>query len=306
MELFKLRVSTGSIYGPFKLIDLTDEYSQALEKLDWNAYWDKFETIFNYNKYFQKIFAKKLFNPAKFLKKIPIYLVDTKMSDTKQWDGEKYIPVPSDKRKVSGLEEFDIDKWLKSKDGEHPSTEEKSSQNPRETELLAIYINENRSPRIFIWVDKIIDYKWPNNSEALFTFILFHELAHAMMDVTLYRDSVAKNFTDKDVPYVFIEESFADALALKMVFDTRCELEQDKIKEFIKSQGKEYSEAVIRLWESDCSDLVSQWMAMKVLFDYDVARLIHDFWKDKDFSKLTCFLSVGHPDWFAKKTSLNK
>lgn len=67
-----------------------------------------------------------------------------------------------------------------------------------------------------------------------------------------------------------------------------------------------YSKAVKRLWESDCSDLVSQWMAMKVLFDSDLAHLIHDFWKDKDFNKLTCFLSVGHPDWFAKKTSLNK
>ena len=75
---------------------------------------------------------------------------------------------------------------------------------------------------------------------------------------------------------------------------------------FIKSQGKEYSEAVIRLWESDCSDLVSRWMAVKVLFDSDLAHLIHDFWKDKDFNKLTCFLSVGPPDWFAKKTSLNK
>ena len=63
-----------------------------------------------------------------------------------------------------------------------------------------------------------------------------------------------------------------------------------------------YSKAVKRLWESDCSDLVSQWMAMKVLFDSDLAHLIHDFWKDKDFS----FLSVGHPDWFAKKISLNK
>ena len=87
------------------------------------------------------------------------------------------------------------------------------------------------------------------------------------------------------------------------------ELEKDNINnimKFIKSQGKEYSEAVIRLWESDCSDLVSQWMAMKVLFDSDLAHLIHDFWKDKDFNKLTCFLSVGHPDWFAKKTSLNK
>ena len=117
---------------------------------------------------------------------------------------------------------------------------------------------------------------------------------------------IAKNFTDKDVPYVFIEESFADALALKMVYDTRNELEQDKIKEFIKSQGNEYSKAVIKLWKSDCLDLVSQWMAMKVLFNYDLAHLIHDFWKDKDFNKLTCFLSVGHPDWFAKKISLNK
>ena len=307
MELFKLKVSNRPIYDPFKLIDLTDEYSQALEELDWAAYRSNFETIFNYNKYFQKIFGNKLFNDDEFLEKIPIYLVDTKMSNTKQLygDSKEEIPVPSDKRTV-GLEEFDIDKWLKSKDGEHPSAEEKLPQKERETELLAIYINENRSPRIFIWVDKIIAYKWPNNSEALFTFILFHELAHAMMDVTLYRDSSAKNFTEKDVPYVFIEESFADALALKRFYDTRSKLEKGKIMKFIKSQGKEYSEAVIRLWESDCSDLVSQWMAMKVLFDYDLAHLIHDFWKDKDFNKLTCFLSIGHPDWFAKITSLNK
>ena len=282
---------------------MTDKYSQAYENLDWYAYGDKFETIFNYNESFQEIFGKRSFNAAGFLEKIPIYLVDTQMSDTDQLDGK--IHVPSDKRKVnSGQEEFDIDKWLKSKDGEHPSTEEKLPQKAHETELLAIYTNDG-SPRIFIWVDKIKKYQWPNNSEALFAFILFHELAHAMMDVTLYDVPSAKNFTDKDVPYVFIEESFADALALKMVYD-EYELEKDNIMKFIKSQGKEYSEAVIRLWESDCSNLVSQWMAMKVLFDYDLAHLIHDFWKDKDFNKLTCFLSVGHPDWFAKKTSLNK
>ena len=305
MELFKLKVSNRPIYPSFKLIELTDECSQAYEDLDWEAYWYKFETIFNYNKYFQEIFRKalgeSLVNADEFLEKIPIYLVDTKMSNTDQGD----IHVPSDKRKVyPELEEFDIDKWLKSKDGELPSTEEKLSQNTRETEILAIYINDG-SPRIFIWVDKIIDYQWPNNSEALFAFILFHELAHAMMDVTLYGVPSAKNFTERDVPYVFIEESFADALALKMVYE-EYELEKDNIMKFIKSQGKEYSEAVIRLWESDCSDLVSRWMAVKVLFDSDLAHLIHDFWKDKDFNKLTCFLSVGPPDWFAKKTSLNK
>jgi hypothetical protein len=307
MELFKLKVSISNrpIYPSFKLIKLTDKYSQAYKNLEWDdVYGGKFETIFNYNESFQEIFGKRSFNAAEFLEEIPIYLVDTKMSDTDQLDGN--IHVPSDKRKVyPGLEEFDIDKWLKSKDGEHPSTEEKLHQNARETELLAIYINDG-SPRIFIWVDKIIAYKWPNNSEALFTFILFHELAHAMMDVTLYGVPSAKNFTERDVPYVFIEESFADALALKMVYDTRSKLEQDKINEFIESQGEEYSKAVIKLWKSDCLDLVSQWMAMKVLFDSDLAHLIHDFWKDKDFNKLTCFLSVGHPDWFAKKTSLNK
>ena len=300
MELFKLKVNIRSKSPSFKLIELTDKYSQAYENLDWYAYVDKFETIFNYNESFQEIFGKSLFDAAGFLEKIPIYLVDTKMSNTDQGDG---VHVPSDKRTVySGQEEFDIDKWLKSKDGEHPSTEEKSS---RETELLAIYINDG-SPRIFIWVDKIIDYQWPNNSEALFAFILFHELAHAMMDVTLYGVPSAKNFTERDVPYVFIEESFADALALKMVYDTRCELEKDNIMKFIESQGAEYSKAVKRLWERDCLDLVSQWMAMKVLFDYDLAHLIHDFWKDKEFNKLTCFLSVGHSQWFAKKTSLNK
>ena len=303
MELFKLKVSNRPIYPSFKLIELTDKYSQAYKNLEWDdAYGGKFETIFNYNESFQEIFGKRSFNAAEFLEEIPIYLVDTKMSNTDQGD----IHVPSDKRKVyPELEEFDIDKWLKSKDGELPSTEEKSSQNPRETELLAIYINDG-SPRIFIWVDKIIDYQWPNNSEALFAFILFHELAHAMMDVTLYGVPSAKNFTERDVPYVFIEESFADALALKMVYDTRSKLEQDKINEFIESQGEEYSKAVIKLWKSDCLDLVSQWMAMKVLFDYDLAHLIHDFWKDKDFNKLTCFLSVGHPQWFARKKSLNK
>ncbi len=295
MELFKLKVSTKSKYPSFKLIDLTYKYSQAYKNLEWDdAYGGKFETIFNYNESFQEIFGERSFNAAEFLEKIPIYLVDTKMSNTDQEYSEntekKSIHVPSDKRTVySGLEEFDIDKWLKSKDGEHPSTEEKLPQNARETELLAIYINKDCSPRIFIWVDKIIAYQWPNNSEALFAFILFHELAHAMMDVTLYRDSSAKNFTEKDVPYVFIEESFADALALKMVYDTRSKLEQDKINEFIESQGAEYWEAVKRLWERDCLDLVSQWMAMKVLFDYDLARLIYDFWKDKEFNKLTCF-----------------
>ena len=285
MELFKLKVSNRPIYPSFKLIELTDKYSQAYKNLEWDdAYGGKFETIFNYNESFQEIFGKRSFNAAEFLEEIPIYLVDTKMSNTDQGD----IHVPSDKRKVyPELEEFDIDKWLKSKDGELPSTEEKSSQNPRETELLAIYINDG-SPRIFIWVDKIIDYQWPNNSEALFAFILFHELAHAMMDVTLYGVPSAKNFTERDVPYVFIEESFADALALKMVYE-EYELEKDNIMKFIKSQGKEYSEAVIRLWESDCSDLVSRWMAIKVLFDYDLARLIYDFWKDKEFNKLTCF-----------------
>lgn len=332
MELFKLKVTKNSAIpcgryceckyseycdrscgpyndsSPFKLIELTDEYSKVYEKLSWDVYLDKFKTIFNYNKSFQKIFGKSLFHAAEFLEKIPIYLVDTGISNTNRWDGEKCIHIPSDKRRVSsGLEEFDIDKWLKSKEGEQPSAEDNSHPGITfsERELLAIYINDG-SPRIFIWVDKIKDYQWPKNSEALFAFILFHELAHAMMDVTLYGVPSAKDFTERDLPYVFIEESFADALALEMVFDTRCKLEQDYIKEFIENQGTKYSEAVIRLWERNCLDLVSQWMAMKVLFDYDLAHLIRDFWKEKDFKKLTCFESVGHPQWFARKTSLNK
>lgn len=309
MELYKLKVSTKSTSfesKSFNFKELTKEHSEAYENLKWDDdYWDKFKTMFNYNKSFQEIFHKPLLNAAEFLEKIPIYLEDTEMSDTDQRDGKKYIHVPPDKRKVySGLKKFDIDKWLQSKNGEHPAPEEKLSQKTRTTDLLAIYINDG-SPRIFIWVDKIIN-KWPDNSEALFAFILFHELAHAMMDVTLYNVQSAKNFNEKDVPYVFIEESFADALALIMLYDTMEKLEQDKIKELIEDQGNEYSEAVKCLWKGDCSDLVSQWMAMKVLFDYDLAHLICDFWKDKVFKKLTCFKSIGHPQWFAKKNkSLN-
>ena len=93
MELFKLKVGKGSKSPSFEFIDLTNKYSQAYENLDWD-YGDKFETMLNYNKSFQEIFRKTLFDAAGFLERIPIYLVDTNISNTAQWyEGEKiYVP----------------------------------------------------------------------------------------------------------------------------------------------------------------------------------------------------------------------
>lgn len=276
---------------------------------------------------FQDLFSVngKRVDVEDILQTIPIFLVESSMS------GE-YFPVPGAEclikvpldRTYGLVEDFDIDEWVNSKeDGHKDDPRERRSVRSEIFDFLGVYVSMEEGTliprRIFVWMDKIQEYAKMNtdkpfqfngdvnrNASALFDLVVCHELAHALMDVDLYGVRPSPNFTyTGDYVYRFIEEAYANAVALKVLYDAFGEVQKRFVEKFVENQGPGYSEG-LRLWESCCLGLVSQWMAMKVLFDYDLARLIREFWRGKDFNKLTSLKSVGHSQWVAGKTPLNK
>ena len=141
--------------------------------------------------------------------------------------------------------------------------------------MLGVYIYSNERDviprRIFIWIDKIQEEADDinKNAQALFELVLYHELAHALMDVTLYGVQPAPNFSyAKDKPYRFFEEAYADGIALK--FMKNCD---SFIEDFVNVNecGKLLYEA-----EHIEGDTISRWMNIKVFFDYKIAKILRN------------------------------
>jgi len=280
-------------------IGCDDEYNDKINDLD-GIISDSF-----FNKDGKKI--------KKELCKIPIYFVDRDMSGK---EVEK-IRVPNDNY-YSLCREFDIDEWLKSKD---PSKEgevcdggatSKSGKHGKDRiehhDLLGVYVSdsgyEDEPRQIFIWVDKIVEIaehdtnnglNVEDKAKALCSFVILHELSHALMDLKLYGKSYKSNFTYSDYLYRYIEEAYANAIALT----TRCEdLGEDEarktmpfIRDFVLSQPKGYRDGW-RLYDNGvCLNTdrkigeflpeIEQWMYVKFLFDYDVALHLRDFYHNK-------------------------
>lgn len=252
---------------------------------------------------------------TKKLCKIPIYFVDRDMSG-KEVEGHicEKIRVPNDNY-YSLCRKFDIDEWLKSKDHSNDDkvcdgcATSKSGKHDKgrieHHDRLAVYvrnIGDKKEPRqIFIWVDKIVEIAEHNtlngqnvedNAKALCSFVILHELSHALMDLGLYNKADKSNFTYSDYLYCYIEEAYANAIALTcnkgIQGDDKARETLPFIRDFVLSQPEGYRDGW-RLYDNGvCLNTyrkigeflteVEQWMYVKFLFDKDVALHLRDFY----------------------------
>lgn len=245
---------------------------------------------------------------------IPIYFVDRLQSNTVV-DG---VHIPDDEWNEYHCGEFDIDEWLKSKDpskegevcdgGATSKSGKHSNGRIEHHDLLGVYVrksgDEDTSGQIFIWVDKIVEIAKTNtlngqnvedNAKALCSFVILHELSHALMDLGLYNKAEKANFTYSDYLYRYIEEAYANAIALTynkgIQGDDKARETLPFIRNFVLSQPEGYRDGW-RLYDNGvCLNTdgkigeflpeIEQWMYVKFLFDYDVARHLRDYYHNK-------------------------
>jgi hypothetical protein len=243
------------------------------------------------------------------------------------------VRIPCNKSVLVTDEDFDIDEWVNSKEGYSDETIiERVDRGLSVVDLLGVYVYSNANDliprRIFIWMDKIMEYAENNtnkrnyskqqvecNAKELFYLVLYHELAHALMDVGLYGKVPAPNFSyANDYPYRFIEEACANAIALEALLSQNTtsltssqKAAQQFVVDFVKSQGAGYREGWDIYEERRSLDrLIIQWMYVKLLFNYDVACLLREFCKYKRFRDINYFESVGRKGWLVVQDRYKK
>lgn len=281
------------------------------------------------------MFFDDMYDTESLLSNIPVFLVESSMANEyiNVPGCDCIVRVPCDESVLVTDKYFDIDEWVNSKECDSDkSIRERVDRGLSVVDLLGVYVycnaNDLISCRIFIWMDKILEYAENNtdkrnspkqqvecNAKELFYLVLYHELAHALMDVGLYGKVPAPNFTyANDYPYRFIEEAYANAIALEALLSQKTTLltssekiAQQFVIDFVKKQGAGYREG----WDiyekrHSFDDLVIQWMYVKLLFNYDVACLLREFWKHKHFSDIDFVESVGHRGWLVVKDRYKK
>lgn len=127
---------------------------------------------------------------------------------------------------------------------------------------------------IFLWVDHIYDISKKNDNpsfEALFTFVLLHELMHLMMDVfdeTKFGINGAGNLKDLgqlgQLYGYFREESLANALALYLCDATRNDaLVYSILNYFVEGQTTPYQTGLLYIEKDLLKKAVTNWMKCK-------------------------------------------
>ena len=124
---------------------------------------------------------------------------------------------------------------------------------------------------IFLWVDHIYDISKKNDNpsfEALFTFVLLHELMHLMMDVfdeTKFGINGAGNLKDLGQLYgYFREESLANALALYLCDATGNDaLVYSILNYFVEGQTTPYQTGLLYIEKDLLKKAVTNWMKCK-------------------------------------------
>lgn len=310
-----------------KIFDLTrGKYPQMYDGSNiFSQYEDQFKRTVQVTDSFQRMFQKRgcLHDVEALIGTVPIFLVETSMAN-------EYVAVPGTHCSIRVPEDryfaptedsdFDIDKWVNSKEGEkEEDPRERRSQSLGILDLLGVYIFTNDDgliPRkIFVWMDKIMQYAKDNtktgtqqigsNAAALFDLVVFHEIGHALMDVEMYGTHPSPNFSySNDYVYKFIEEAYANGIALSIVYDNLKSQEQIFIKDFVLSQGAGYAQG----WDLlDSHFKIDQWLSIKMLFNYDIAYMIRDCWKNNHLELVPqCVESVGHDGWLALKDRHDK
>ena len=282
----------------------------------------------------RRMFFDEEYDTESLLSNVPVFLVESSMANEyiNVPGCECIIRVPFDKTISVANGDFDIDEWVNSKEGScDKPIKERIGRSMSIVDLLGLYVysdtNDLIPRRIFIWVDKIMEYAENNtnktnyskqqvecNAKELFYLVLYHELAHALMDVGLYGKVPAPNFSySEDYPYRFIEEAYANAIALKVLLSQKTTLltssekiAQQFVIDFVKNQGAGYSERWNIYNEHNNKVDVVQWMYVKLLFNYDVACLLREFWKHKRFDDINYFESVGRKGWLVVQDRYKK
>ena len=152
------------------------------------------------------MFFDEEYDTESLLSNVPVFLVESSMANENiDVPGcDCIVRVPCDKSVVVTDENFDIDEWINSKEGScDKPIKKRIGRSMSIVDLLGVYVysdtNDLIPRRIFIWVDKIMEYAENNtdktnylkqqvecNAKKLFYLVLYHELAHALMDVGLY------------------------------------------------------------------------------------------------------------------------
>lgn len=311
-----------------RIFDLTrGKYPQMYDGSEFaNQYEDQLARAIYASNSFLQMFQKRgcVYNVEELIDGVPVFLVETSMAN-------EYVAVPGTHCSIRVPEDqccvptddsdFDIDKWVNSKEGDKKkdNSRERRSQCLRIIDLFGVYIftnNEDLIPRkIFVWMDKIMDYPKNHtktgaqqsyrNAAALFDLVVFHEIGHALMDVELYGIHPSPHFSYRnDYVYRFIEEAYANAIALSIVYGNLNSQEQTFIKNFVLSQGSGYSHG----WDlRDYHIEIDQWMSVKVLFNYDIACMIRDCWKNRPCELVPrCAKYIGNDGWLVLKDRHNK
>lgn len=258
---------------------------------------------------------------------IPVFLVDTSMAN--EYSAvpgcQCSVRVPEDLYKINVPDKINFEDWLTQKEREIDG-KERSSEPMSIYDLLGVYIHTSEKDvmphRIFIWIDKIKKYVDDHNGretdlQDLFELVVYHELAHALMNVELYNIQPTQNFSyQDDCVYRYIEEAYANGVALKSVFYKILQIRSHRTKNerhlttkekhltnfisnFVESQGAGYSFG-LELFEEHSIDL-TQWMAIKVLFNYEFALLIKDWYLHGTHLLSDFVKGAGHPGWIEVK-----
>ena len=242
------------------------------------------------------------------LQEIPVFLVETSMKEKQVAvpNCNSLIQIPSDLWSEEN-NELNLEEWLNKKEAEL-SDKELISQKREIYDLLGVYVSENdeTSPKkIFIWMDKIVDCAGGilDNAKSLFELVFAHEMAHGLMDVELYGRSEKLSFTyNNDILYRFYEEAYANAIALSVLYSRQ--VVPSFIEDFVKNQGGGYSKGW-ELYDYHCRNL-EQWMAAKVLFNYDIAYVLGNKDSEYCFKMPEIIDSIGREGWIAVINRYNK
>lgn len=231
------------------------------------------------------------------LKTVRVFLVHTDDSgiEVKEF-GEDIINVPADKCASLDTTLSDIDRYIQDTENkEFPGLSDEQKGNGEQgitiSDFLGVYIYDSKPTdglkhKIFIWIDKV--EKEANsdkdNTEALFELVLFHELAHALMDVHLYGLPHTLKFTySKDYTYRIIEETLADCFALLAGSKRR----NDSQMSFLMNYLEPWS--LLLCGTKDPLKVMRHWMLIKHNFNSMppiFLKRLRNLWKNKDFTKL--------------------
>ena len=224
------------------------------------------------------------------LNSVNIYLVSSKMCGDKTIDGRE-IPSGSDTVKSIVLSKKELHDNIANEKFEEANERGKLNNAVRlgcyirdtkryfasegfiQAKASSIHSFEDVSEHcsIFLWVDNIYDISKKNDNpsfEALFTFVLLHELMHLMMDVfdeTKFGINGAGNLKDLGQLYgYFREESLANALALYLCDATGNDaLVYSILDYFVEGQTTPYQTGLLYIEKDLLKKAVTNWMKCK-------------------------------------------